>query len=219
MPSVTETLIALGITPIGVTRFCELPGTPLVGGTKNPDIAAIVALRPDLVVVNDEENRIEDARALEAAGLTLHSMSPRSLADVAPAVDGLADAVGVTHAELTLPAPCAPWASVFVATWRRPYMTMNGNTYASSLLAHLGIDNVYADATVRYPEVTLADAAARTPDLVLLPDEPYPFSERHLGEVRAAVPHARVELLDGRDLFWWGLRTPDAVARLAALSR
>ena len=85
------------------TRFCEQPDLPTVGGTKNPDIEAIVALSPDLVVVNDEENRIEDADALVDAGLRVHSMSPRSVADVGPAVAALGDAVGVDA-----PAPFAP---------------------------------------------------------------------------------------------------------------
>ena len=69
VPSVTETLLAWGVEPVAVTRFCEQPALRAVGGTKDPDIGAIVALAPDLVVVNDEENRREDAEALGAAGL------------------------------------------------------------------------------------------------------------------------------------------------------
>ena len=94
VPSVTETLLALAVAPIACTRFCDAPGIATVGGTKNPDVDAIVALKPDLVVVNDEENRIEDADALRAAGLRLHDMSPRTVADVGPAVRALGDAVG-----------------------------------------------------------------------------------------------------------------------------
>ena len=82
--------------PIACTRFCEQPGIPTVGGTKNPDVAAIVDLAPDLVVVNDEENRREDHDALVAAGVAVHSMSPRSVTDVGPAVASLAVAVGAT---------------------------------------------------------------------------------------------------------------------------
>jgi ABC-type Fe3+-hydroxamate transport system substrate-binding protein len=226
VPSATETLVALGVPPVACTRFCDLPGVPTVGGTKNPDVAAIVDLHPDFVVVNDEENRIADADALRAAGITLHSMSPRSVADVGSAVVALAGALGV-------PAP-APFdaceaghgrvrararVSAFVATWRRPYMTMNADTYGSSLLACIGIDNVFGAADTRYPEVTLADAAARVPELVLLPDEPYAFAARHIPELEAAIPAARVRIIDGRDLFWWGIRTPAAMTRLAMLSR
>ncbi|MGZ4242499.1 MAG: helical backbone metal receptor [Actinomycetota bacterium] len=226
VPSATETLVALGVPPVACTRFCDLGGVPTVGGTKNPDVAAIIDLKPDIVVVNDEENRIADADALRAAGITLHSMSPRSVADVGPAVIALAAALGVP-----VPAPFDEWdawrgraqqrarISAFVATWRRPYMTMNADTYGSSLLASIGVDNVFAASGARYPEVTLADAAARNPDLVLLPDEPYAFAERHLPEVEAAIPAARVRIIDGRDLFWWCIRTPAAMGRLALISR
>ena len=213
------------------TRFCEQPDLPIVGGTKNPDVEAIIGLAPDLVVVNDEENRIEDAEALAAAGLRVHSMSPRSVADVGPAVVALADAVGVDA-----PTPFAPnewerWLDeqravapgvarrAAVLVWRRPWMTMNADTYGSSLLELLGIENVFAGAGERYPETTLEEIAERHADLVLLPGEPYPFKNRHVHEVEAIVRGADVRLVDGRDLFWWGIRTPDAVARLCEALR
>ena len=105
VPSATETLYALGIEPVGITRFCDPPpganGMPqVIGGTKNPDLGAIVALAPDLVVLNDEENRVEDARALTGAGLTLHSMSPRSVTEVGLEVRTLAARV-----ERAVPSP------------------------------------------------------------------------------------------------------------------
>ena len=70
---------------------------------------------------------------------------------------------------------------------------------------------------VRYPTVELAAAAGRKPDLVLLPTEPYPFKERHVAEVAAGIPDAEVAIVDGQDLFWWGIRTPGAVERLATV--
>jgi ABC-type Fe3+-hydroxamate transport system substrate-binding protein len=183
-----------------------------------------VALAPDLVVVNDEENRVEDADALVAAGLRVHSMSPRSVADVGPAVAALADAIGVR-----VPAPfdtgawdrwldeqrAAPHRMrTAVLVWRRPWMTMSGDTYGSSLLELLGLDNVFASAEDRYPEVTLEEIGAHGPDIALLPDEPYPFQERHVEEMTAALPDVDARVSDGRDLFWWGIRTPVAIARL-----
>lgn len=224
VPSASETLVALGVTPVGCSRFCELEGVPTVGGTKNVDIDAVVALAPDLVIVNDEENRIEDAHALAARGLALHSMSPRSVADVGPAVCALAAAVDVAP-----PAPFAEWdvwqartrvaarASAFVPIWRRPWMSLAADTYGSALLAHAGITNVFGDSLDRYPEVSLPDVARRAPDLVLLPSEPYAFAGRHAAEVGAEVTGARVFFVDGRDLFWWGIRTPAAAARLQAV--
>ncbi len=219
VPSVTETLLAWGVRPVAVTRFCEQPGFPTVGGTKDPDVAAIVALEPDLVVVNDEENRREDADALAAAGVPLHVTAVRSVADVAPCLSALADAVGASRS--------APAARVvtpvrnrarrrrgFVPIWRRPWMTANGDTYGSSVLDLAGVENVFAADPVRYPTITLEDAAARHPDLVLAPSEPYPFGPRHAAEL--ATVAADVRFVDGRDLFWWGVRTPAAVERLRA---
>jgi hypothetical protein len=76
---------------------------------------------------------------------------------------------------------------------------------------------VFADSLDRYPEVTLAEVAARAPNLVVLPSEPYAFTERHAQEVRAEVPGVPVVFVDGRDLFWWGIRTPAAADRLRAV--
>ena len=93
---------------------------------------------------------------------------------------------------------------------------MAADTYGSSLLELLGVGNVFADTRDRYPEVTLADVAANAPDLVILPSEPYVFEEHHLPEVNAGVPDVPVAFVDGRDLFWWGIRTPAAAERLGA---
>lgn len=224
VPSATETLIALGVTPVACTRFCEQDGIPTVGGTKDPHVDEIVALAPDLVVVNDEENRREDADALSAGGLTLHSMSPRSVQEVGAAVVALAQRVGVQP-----PSPFRneEWATflegaqhvmrgrVVVLIWRRPWMTMRSDTYGASLLGLLGWENGPVDAADRYPEATLDQLDALGPDVVLLPDEPYPFSSRHVHEVQTGMPRARIVAVDGRDLFWWGTRTPEAVERLA----
>ncbi|MDQ1439106.1 MAG: hypothetical protein QOK43_2735 [Acidimicrobiaceae bacterium] len=213
VPSVTETLLAWGIEPVACTRFCEQPSLRHVGGTKNPDIAAIVELAADLVVVNDEENRREDADALVAAGLDVHVVTVRSVADVAPALAGLADRVGARFDPWPTLPPVPPPATrtAFVPIWRRPWMTLNGDTYGSSMLAAIGMANVYAEDVERYPTVTLEDAIDRGPDVVLAPTEPYPFRIDHVPELEKVGP---VVVVDGKDLFWWGVRTPAALTRL-----
>jgi ABC-type Fe3+-hydroxamate transport system substrate-binding protein len=218
VPSATETLLALGVVPVACTRFCEQPELPAIGGTKDPDVGAIVALEPDLVVVNDEENRREDADALVAAGLTVLAVSPRSVADVAPAVASLADAVGRPVIDTALPPARAPRGVAIAFVWRRPWMTQRADTYGASVLAHLGWTDPFVDAIDRYPATDLDAVAVLAPDLVVLPSEPYPFRERHRAEVLRALPAVRVELVDGQDLFWWGSRTPAALARLASVT-
>ncbi len=214
VPSATETLLALGADVIACTRFCEQPGLPHVGGTKNPDIAAIVALAPDLVVVDEEENRREDADALAAAGLELLVLAVRSVDDAVAAVGALARRTGRPEPELAVPPPVVAARRAFVPIWRRPWMTINGDTYGASVLRAVGIELVTATSPDHYPTVELADVAAMAPDLVLVPSEPYSFTDAHVDELRAAFPDASVELVDGQDLFWWGTRTPGAIERL-----
>ncbi|HLI01762.1 MAG TPA: helical backbone metal receptor [Acidimicrobiales bacterium] len=222
VPSVSETLVAWGLVPVAVTRFCEQPGLPTVGGTKSPDVDAIAALRPDVVVMDRQENRREDADALAAAGLVVHATDVRALEDVGPTLDALRAAVGLAAAgeegkgDSSGPdrrggvEPIRVWVPV----WRRPWMTVNHATYGSSLLAACGAINVFADHPDTYPTVEFDEVAGRRPDVVLAPSEPYPWSERHRSLLEAVAP---MVLVDGRDLWWWGTRTPAARARLSAL--
>ncbi len=163
VPSATETLLAWGITPVAVTRFCERPELPAVGGTKDPDVAAIVDLAPDLVVLCREENRAADADALAAAGLDRFVFDVDAVADVVPQLGALAARLGVDAppSEPLLPSRPPTGLRAFVPIWRRPWMTMAGGCYGSSLLAHLGGVNVFADADERYGEHG-QDGAART---------------------------------------------------------
>ena len=94
-------------------------------------------------------------------------------------------------------------------------MTLNGRTYGSSVLDRAGIENVFEDHPDTYPQSGVEEARDRRPDIVLAPSEPYPFAERHRAELEAVAPAVFV---DGRDLFWWGARTPSAVDRLRALA-
>ena len=170
VPSSTETLLALGAEVVACTRFCEQPDLLHVGGTKTPDLDAIVELRPDVVVMDREENRLEDHDALVAAGLDVFVSDVRSV-DAAIALVG----------ELVT-----------------------------------GTDPVSGDAADRYPTVELDEVAALSPDLVLVPSEPYAFTDGHVAELGEAFPRSRILRVDGQDLFWWGARTPHAIERLAA---
>jgi ABC-type Fe3+-hydroxamate transport system substrate-binding protein len=216
VPSITETLLAWGIEPVACTRFCEQPSFTHVGGTKDPDVEAITTLAPDLVLMNDEENRLEDHETLVAAGLDVHVVRINAVDDVVPALRALAERVDVDFTPFELAPPRPPVRRAFVPIWRRPWMTIGAGTYGSSVLAHVGVVNVFAEHA-RYPEITLDDAATRAPDVILAPSEPYPVRERHRAELEAVAP---VVFIDGQDLFWWGARTPAAIRRLQdALAR
>ncbi len=214
VPSVTETLTAWDRVPIACTRFCERPDLEHVGGTKNPDVARIEALRPDLVVMEAEENRREDYEALVDRGLTVHALHIRSLGDVNPSMAGLASTVGVTWRTIELGDPSPVRLLAFVPIWRGPWMALGSPTYASALLVHVGIKNVY-DRDGAYPTVELDEARSRRPAIVLAPSEPYPFSVRQLPDLESVAP---TYFVDGKDLFWWGHRTRHALARVAAMA-
>jgi ABC-type Fe3+-hydroxamate transport system substrate-binding protein len=225
VPSVTETLLAWGADVVACTRFCEQPSLRHVGGTKDPDVDAIVALGPDLVVVDREENRRQDAQALAERGLAIHVTHVLDLGDVGPTLAALAERLGVEPgppAELVVPAAVSERRRAFVAIWRRPWMALGPGTYGASLLEALGVDVVAVDDSEpgrpasRYPMVELADIAALSPDLVLAPSEPYSFRPGHLAELKVALAGHPVVPVDGKDLFWWGVRTPGAMTRLGA---
>jgi ABC-type Fe3+-hydroxamate transport system substrate-binding protein len=211
VPSVTETLSSWGHPPIACTRFCERPDIEHVGGTKDPDVVRIVQLRPDLVVVDAEENRLEDYDALVGRGVNVFALHVRSLYEVDKSMTDLADRVGANWTRLALGDPRPARARAFIPIWRRPWIALGTPTYGTSLLAHLGVANVF-DAGERYPEVELADVVSRGADVVLAPSEPYPFTKRQLPELEKIAPTLFV---DGKDLFWWGNRTRDALSRLA----
>lgn len=217
VPSASETLIAWGVEPVAVTRFCELGERyPTVGGTKDPSVEAIAAMRPDLVVMCDQENRLEDFDALVQSGCRVHAVSILSVSDVGDQMERLAAALELPG---SVGRACAASAEpdgsqdldVFVPIWRKPWMTVSASTYGSSVLAAAGFHNVFSAHSDRYPTVTDDEIHDAKPSLVLAPSEPYPFTMRQYDELAA---FAAVEFVDGKDLFWWGVRTPTAVARL-----
>jgi ABC-type Fe3+-hydroxamate transport system substrate-binding protein len=213
VPSVTETLSAWNRTPIACTRFCERDDLEHVGGTKDPTLDRIVDLKPDLIVMDAEENRLEDYAALMERGLDVHVLRIRSLDDVNPSMTDLAQRVDATWEPLEFqPAP-PPRMRAFVPIWRRPWMALGAPTYGSSMLARLGVANVF-EGRGPYPEIELSEATSLDPDVVLAPSEPYPFTKRQLPELESVAP---VLFVDGKDLFWWGARTRGALDRFGDL--
>lgn len=212
VPSITESLLAWGVTPVACTKYCEQPQLRHVGGTKNPEIDAIVGLQPDVVLVDRVENRKEDAEALIERGLRVVDIDVRTLADVPGEMATVAEAVGLDLPAIEVPSARPIERTAFVPIWRRPWMTIGPETYGATLLASIGIGNVFADAAVDFPEVSLDDVVDRAPDLVLVPSEPYEFKPPHLDEL--AVTGAAIVEVDGQDLFWWGARTTEAIGRL-----
>jgi ABC-type hemin transport system substrate-binding protein len=216
VPSATETLLALGADVVAGTRFCDQPGLAHVGGTKNPDLDAVLRLHPDVVVLDEQENRREDARALLRAGVRTFVSDVRDVPGAGRVVEELAALVGAAVPPATVGGRrrhAVPRRRAFVPIWRRPWMTIGPRTYGASVLDHVGWTTVGGAAD--YPVVELDAVAGTRPDVVLVPSEPYDFDERHLEALRHALPDVPVVRVDGRDLFWWGVRTPAALERIA----
>lgn len=231
VPSLTEA-VAVSAPPgtlVGVTDWCSHPAdlgdAVRIGGTKNPDTAAVAALRPDLVIANEEENRAQDLDALRAAGTDVLVTEIRTLDQAFAELDRVLAACSVRTRPRWLDAAEAAWAAVtpdepprtaVVPIWRRPWMVLGRDTFAGDLLARLGVRNLYADHPERYPRVPVEELNAAAPELVVLPDEPYRFTREDGPE---AFPGAVAVLVDGRRLTWYGPSLAEAPRVLRAALR
>ncbi len=182
VPSLTEALVLLGLgdSVVGVTDYCRHPEAVVaratkVGGTKDPDLGAVRALRPDLVLANTDEQRAETLAALEREPYDTLVTETDSLAEVAETWTQLGDATGreeTARAErdrLERAIRAArehsqgePRLSTLVPVWKDPWMAAGGGTYLGDLLAHCGFDNVLGAAPEKWVrfEPTLDPGAA-----------------------------------------------------------
>ena len=242
VPSVTETIFALGAGDqmVGVTSYCTQPPEALqklkaVGGTKNPDVGAIVQLNPDLVIFNDEENRHEDFLALQDKGYPVYVTAPRTVESGIRMVKELGDVIGCsTEAEsmeyslrssyfaVTAKSGDRLALRVFCPIWRKPWMSFNRDTYSDDMLRCCGGENIFAGAGERYFSVSLDEVVVRNPHVVLLPSEPYPFSEKHLVDFRSldgtyAAEAGHFYCIDGMSLCWYGPRIAGGLREISEL--
>jgi ABC-type Fe3+-hydroxamate transport system substrate-binding protein len=232
-PSLTELVFDLGRGGdlVGRTKFCIHPSDRVdavekVGGTKNPKIDRIVALAPDIVLLNEEENRREDADALAAAGLRTHTSMPRTARETAAMVRSIGSALDARdageriardiesrHDRVVRSAAGRPTTTFAYLIWREPLMTVNADTFVGALLGDAGGRNVFATESTRYPAITIDALRAADPDVVLLSTEPFPFKDSHADELSSAtgISRDRFEVVDGELLSWHGSRTPAGI--------
>jgi ABC-type Fe3+-hydroxamate transport system substrate-binding protein len=224
VPSLTEAIetSAPGMV-VGATDYCTHPASldvARVGGSKYPDVDAVLDLRPDLVVANAEENRPEDVERLRANGVAVWVTAaaasvPEGLGSVRRLLTqglGIGEPAWLPEAEDLWRAVPEVRAAAVIPVWRRPWVVVGRATFAGDVLLRLGIANVYARHEERYPRPPLAEIQASGADLVVLPDEPYLFTETDGPE---AFPGMRFVLVSGRDLTWCG---PSLVAAHAHLT-
>ena len=237
VPSITELLFDLGLGPfvVGRTTFCVHPrpaidAVPRVGGTKTVRIDRLRRLEPTHVIVNVDENRRSDVDAVESFTpdvVVTHPLDPGDnpgLYRLLGAIFGREAAAASLEREfaagldaLRKTAERFPSRRVVYLIWKEPWMTVSRDTYISRTLSLVNWETAAHDASVRYPEVTLAEPLFAGIDLVLLASEPYPFKPEHAALVRAAPGGARVPiaLIDAEMVSWYGSRAIPGLRYLA----
>lgn len=242
VPSLTEALFAfeVGERVVGRTRYCTQPPRAVrkvasVGGTKKVDISRVLGLEPDLVIAVKEENTREDIEELRKAGVSVFVGAPETVEDAVEMLRELAERIEVPKAAAGAvlgpvervygrlrEAEPAKVRRVFVPIWKRPYMSVGSDTYLHDVLRTCGGENVCGGYT-RYPMIDLKEVEDLKPQVVLLPDEPYPFSAEDLPEFYdldiPAARQDRLHLVDGKLLTWYGPRMASSLMQMAALLR
>ncbi len=274
VPSITESLFDLNVGDrlIAVTDYCIHPadkvaGLARIGGTKNPDVDTIIAMQPDLVFANQEENRREDVERLQSAGIPVWVTFPKNMRE---AFSVLWNIMHIFDApELVERVRSMEWTldwlermaqrreddplPTFVPIWYDPWMTFNADTYAHDVIRVCGGTNIFAERErlyplaadlgrgaayagddpriqgrdTRYPRLTLDEIMAAQPQVILLPNEPFPFTQSHADELAALdIPAARIDpktgknrihLVDGSLITWHGTRMARAMSILPPL--
>ena len=236
VPSITELLCDLGLAAqlVGRTGFCVHPRElvrriPKVGGTKDVDLDKLHALRATHVILNIDENRDEDARAI--AGfvpelIVTHPLAPLDNPALYRLIGGifgredeaetLCGEFEAAYAALQSAARSFPLDRVLYLIWKNPWMTVSRDTYVSRMLALVKWETVPADCADRYPKIELNSDVLDGARIVLLSSEPYLFREAHVAELRAdpLLAQKRIALIDGEMTAWYGSRAIEGLRYL-----
>lgn len=228
VPSQTELLVDFGLEEelVGVTKFCVHPASlrdrkKTIGGTKNIRVEDVLALKPDLVVANKEEN---PKRAVEAIAATVPTYVS-DVDDLESAMAMITDLGTLTGREsaareirsnfeeslfrLRMAMGDLKPVRVLYLVWKDPYMAAGTDTFISAALDVLNLDNVLEtldEKGTRYPALTVDEMRALNPDVILLSSEPYPFEARHGDELARELSGVKMICVDGEPFSWYGSR-------------
>ncbi len=223
VPSLTDLLFSFGLETsiVGVTKYCTFPAhamdkpREIVGGTKNPDIKKIISLKPDIVLMNEEENQLKHYDRLIEAGIQTFVTFPRNVPEAlsmfhdlqklfcignVPELDQLEELVQEISSQIN---HITMRKRIFCPIWKKPWMSFNNDTFASGMIEFCGGENITGPDSERYPEISLEEIIKANPDIILLPDEPYHFTEADKQELlRIFSPqHPIIKLVSGT--FHW----------------
>jgi len=227
VPSQTELLADLGLEnqTIAITKFCVHPATWLktkerVGGTKTVNLNKIRQLQPDLIIANREENVKEQVEQL-ASNYPVWLTDINNLQDAWQMIEDIGVLTGTPEKAVSIAGrirkdfeslhPVLPTLKTAYLIWRKPFMTIGGDTFINDMLLYCGFENVFAHKT-RYPEIQIEDLRTANCQLLLLASEPYPFSADHIYELQQSLPGTKIMLADGEMFSWYGSRLLKSVA-------
>lgn len=238
VPSLTQTLFDLGLSAtevVGRTPWCIHPASQVkdvrvVGGTKTPNLGKIRALKPDLIVMDREENPLEVYQTLSNEGFEIFVSSVESPSDVPDMLRALGAACDRNSAGEQLALLCEDSIQgisqdntalrTIPLIWQDPLMAVSPTRYAGAILSEVGFDVIDTHPNGNgYPEVTVEDFIKHKIELILLTSEPHKFTLAEGNEIVEQISAAggispRIEFIDGEDLTWFGTRTAPAIARL-----
>lgn len=184
-PAMTEILFALGLggRVVGVTSLCDRPAEarrrPTVGGMANPSLEAIVALKPDLVVMTRDGNPKEIAQRLATLGIATHVFTAARLADLPTGIRRMGRALGTEKAAERLAAKIQATAVAVIppggrmkralfVVWPEPLLAAGSGTIIDDAMKLSGFSNIAADAKGTYPRLSLETVMERQPEVIIV---------------------------------------------------
>lgn len=230
VPSQTEFLFSIGLDEeiVGVTKFCIHPEEKvehktIVGGTKNLYIDTILALKPDIIIANKEENELSQIEELQKH-VPVWISDICTLDEAYEMMSSLGDLFqkkciteeiiqNIRESFVDLKSKLKPTNErVAYFIWRNPTMLAGTNTFIHYLLEFIGFKNICSEMEngTRYPSVKMDEINRLQPDRIMLSSEPFPFNEKHIEELTIIWPHAKVELVDGEMFSWYGSRLQES---------
>lgn len=238
VPSLTELVCDLGLANclVGRTGFCVHPRQvlrhiPKVGGTKDVKLDVVRQLAPTHLIADIDENRRDAVEAMAQFVPHVIVVHPRTVDDNLDLyallggvfgrdaeAAGLADGFAAAREALARFSVSQPRESILYPIWREPWMTVRRDTYIAAMLDAAGWDTLPVDAASRFPEFSWDAPWLSDVRRVLLPSEPYAFTDRHLAEV-ATLAQRPVTRVDGEMLSWYGSRAIAGLRYLAELRR
>ncbi len=231
VPSQTELLYDLGLQDevVGQTLFCVHPqemhaSKPRVGGTKKPSVEKILALKPDLIIGNKEENDQETITEL-AKHCPVWMSDIQQLDDALDMIVKIGKLVNKEYEAQLLaqtiitsflrfknkPQTTNVKQKAVYLIWRNPWMAAGKSTFINDMMNSIGLENLAIREESRYPELSAQQLQKLNPSLILLSSEPYPFKEKHMEELQLLCPGAQILLVDGELFSWYGSRLVHSV--------